>query len=158
MSQRYQALRLYEDFNKYEPKRIAYSNVRIPTKVELLGEALNVDYRSGKRDPETLRLPKKPINYTHEHEGGVKAYECGHGGDVTVPDWIRDTEGLVRLGLCLGFGYEDGEGPCEVEGRAPLPTLYSIPSGRALLIVQGTKVLAMIWGGQLDVLPEGIVG
>jgi hypothetical protein len=153
------AIALYEDFHKYDPKKVGYFNgLRIPSKVELLGEAKHVLYRSNKRDPETLRAPKRAIDYIHEHEGGVRAFRAGRGGETTVPAWIQEADGLVRLGQSLGFAYADGGETIEVEAGAPYPVLYAIPSGKALLIIEGNKVLAMIWGGNLDVRPEGIVG
>jgi hypothetical protein len=151
-------LKLYLDFHKNEPRRVGHFDLRIPATVSLLGEGKNVLYRSDKRDPDTGAQPRKPIDYIHEHEGGVGCFKAGR--THAVPAWIRSAPGLVKLGACLGFAFADADGEVvEVEARAPYPVLYAIPSGKALVVVEGgRKVVAMMWGGGLDVRPEGIVG
>lgn len=157
-----QAADLYEAFHKRAPKRMGeFHSLRIPHEARFVGEAVHVLYRSAKRDPETLKIPRRPIDYIHEHEGKVVCCRCDtrSGTVVEVPGWIHRAAGLVRLGECLGFAYADERGTVEAEARAPLPVLYAIPSGKALVVVQSErKVLTMMWGGDLDVRPEGIVG
>jgi hypothetical protein len=157
-----QAKSLYERFHRYAPQRIGHLGVTIPKHAYVVGRALEVLYQSGKVDPDTLKLPKKPVNYIHEHDGGViccRVDAKGGGERVEVPQEIREAGGLVKLGKCLGFAYEHDDGRVDAEARAPFPALYAVPSGRALLVVEGGKrVLAMMWGGSLDVRPEGIVG
>jgi hypothetical protein len=117
-------------------------------------------YRSDKLDPETGRQPRKPIDYIHEHDGGVHVYRTDGRADTEVPRFISGAKELVLLGQCLGFAYEDVDGGEEVEAqvRTPYPDLYTIPSGRALLVIQGRRsVLAIIWGGRLGVEARGIV-
>jgi hypothetical protein len=66
---------------------------------------------------------------------------------------------LVRLGQCLGFEYESPSGAIEAVTEPPLPELYTITTGRALLVIQGKRrICALIWGGKLRVESRGIVG
>lgn len=66
---------------------------------------------------------------------------------------------LVRLGMCLGFAFEDDDGEHEAQATAPLPELYCSTSGRTLLVVQNKRELvALIHGGALGVEARGIVG
>jgi hypothetical protein len=155
------AERLYRDFHQNDPKRIGEfgGRLRIPARVRLAGPALEVLYRSDKRDPSTGKQPRLPIDYIHEHEDGVEVYRVDGRSDTDVPDFIRGTDALVLLGQCLGFAYDDDDGQ-EIEARVtrPLPELYTIPSGKALLVIQGKRtVLALIWGGRLGVEARGIV-
>lgn len=157
------AVRMYRDFHQYEPKKIGAfsSSFFIPGSVCLAGTAVNVMYRSGKKDPSTLVKPKRPIDYIHDHDAGVKVYRtdqsCG-GPFHRVPEYIRKAQELVLLGECLGFVYDDGQDCIEASPTNPYPELYTIPSGKALLVVQSKKkVLALIWGGRLGVEARGIV-
>lgn len=158
-----EAVAKYEEFHRLEPHRIGefHRGFEIPERVVHVGRALWETYRSSKVDPATLRRPKKPIDYIHEHSQGVQAYlPLGHDGQPTdVPARFRNVSALTKLGLCTGFAFDDGDGEQEVVGRAPLPELYSTPCGRCLLVVQSKKkVLAMMWGGGLGVYPRGIDG
>ena len=160
-----QAIALYEGFHKEEPRRVGAfpSAFSIPDEVVLLGDADFVLYRSRKRDPLTYRKPAQPIDYIHEHDGGVKAYTTDkrvRGARKSVPKYIQNVGSLVLLGQCIGFGYFRyvDDDLVEVEGRRPYPELCAIPSGKALLAIQDKRhVLAMIWGGKLGVEPRGIV-
>lgn len=153
------AVGLYEGFHQYEPKTITVSRGDMPRAVQYLGPANAVLYRSGKCDPTTGFKPKSPRDYIHEHERGVNVYRVGVSADTKVPQTIAGAGELVLLGKCLGFSYFDEDGEVvEVGARTPYPELYSIPSGRALVVVQGkSKILALIWGGRLGVEPRGIV-
>ena len=155
------AVKLYEDFHKYESKDIGSfpSSFYIPESIELAGPAIHVLYRSAKLDPITYIKPDSPIDYIHEHEAGVKVYilNC-EGPERSVPRHIHRVGALTRLGKCLGFAFVDADGD-EVEATCTNCDLYAIPSGKALLVVEKKKkVLAMIWGGKLNVEPRGIVG
>jgi hypothetical protein len=159
-----EAVELYEDFHRYPPRKIGAfgGGFKIPSRVFKQGKAVNVLYRSKKVDPETLRNPSKPVDYIHEHDSrGVTTYLTKGGGEsIDTPDWICNADALVRLGLCLGFAFEDPDGGLvNAEGRAPLPELYATTNGKALLVIQGKRsVIAIVWGGKLDVEPRGIVG
>lgn len=156
----------YEEFHRYGPTQIEVgpSSFHIPDRVYLAGPALAVMYRSRKVDPETLRRPREPVNYIHEHDAGVQCFlineEDTDGEEAMVPESFRRVPALTRLGHCLGFAFrgEDGE-ECDVESRAPLPELYATPDGKCLLVVQGRRqILAMMWGGALGVFARGIDG
>lgn len=157
------AVEMYRSFQGFEPRKIGAFSARfaIPDHVTCVGPALNVMYRSDKNDPSTGEPVKKPIDYIHDHEDGVHVYRCdraAEGGQVTVPSFIKNVDSLVLLGECLGFTYDADEGAIEATPTRPLPELYTIPSGRALLVVQSkAKVLALIWGGSLGVEARGIV-
>jgi hypothetical protein len=152
---------MYRTFHQNDPKRITKSSsLRVPKQARLVGDALEVLYRSDKRDPSTGKQPRKPIDYIHEHDEGVKVYLPDGRADTDVPDFIHTTTELVLLGDCLGFTYYDEEGDQEIEAQVsrPLPELYTIPSGRALLVIQNKRtILAIIWGGRLGVEARGIV-
>jgi hypothetical protein len=156
----------YVEFHRYEPKEVGAfpKSFEIPERMYRAGKALWVTYRSSKVDPETLRRPRKPVDYIHEHDVGVNIY-CAHPIDsdadgVDVPRNFRSTTALVRLGICLGYAHEDADGK-EAEARAtrPAPDLYTTPCGKCLLVIQGRRqVIAMMWGGGLGVFARGIDG
>jgi hypothetical protein len=157
-----QAVAKYKEFHRYDPRQIGEfpASFRIPARVLRAGPAKFVTYRSGKVDPETLKKPRHPVNYIHEHDAGVMCYlTSGDGVEVDVPRKFIDVEALTRLGYCLGFCFEEEGEKCEVEGRDPLPDLYATPDGKCLLVIQSRKtVLAMMWGGALGVFARGIDG
>lgn len=158
------SISLYETFHGFEPRKVGTfpKHFQIPTQAMFAGEAERVLYRSDKLNPETGK-DEGVIDYYHDHEGEVGFYRTDDvdGNIVTVPKWICESRSLTALGSsCLGFTYRDHGGK-KVKGKAtePFPELYAIPSGKALLVVQDkSDVLAIIWGGDLDVRPEGIVG
>ncbi len=166
------AISMYRGFHQYDPDdvRPAPAGFSIPEEVALAGPAVHVMYRSGKTDPETGEIPKRPLDYIHDHSPGCNLYrpDLNGGKIVRVPAFIlRINDGigsskataLVRLGQSLGARYIDEEG-YEVDAAVggTLPELYTIPSGKALLIIQNrTTVKALIWGGRLGVEPRGIV-
>lgn len=157
------AIKLYEDFHKFEPRDIGEfsSSFYIPEEAIYVGEAKDVMYRSDKLNPSTLEN-EGMINYIHDHKKGVKVYRVDKDADGptrSVPKRVWGVTELVRLGECLGFTYRDHSGE-EVEAvtRKPRPDLYATPDGRALLVIEGKrKVVALIWGGNLNVEPRGIV-
>ena len=156
-------VRKYVEFHQFEPRKIGrfHSGFKIPDEALLAGPAVHVLYRSDKLNP-TTGADEGVIDYIHDHKRGVYVYRTDRGfvgRAYRVPRWIRDAPSLVRLGDCLGFAYQDGDGK-QVEGKAkrPLPELYTIPNGKALLVVQSKRtVLALIWGGRLGVEARGIV-
>jgi hypothetical protein len=159
------AVEKYREFHRYDPKVTGRfpDSFAIPSQIYRAGAAIEVLYRSGKVDPATLRKPRKPVNYIHEHDAGVATYlsEPLEGTPrVDVPRKFREISALVRLGYCLGFAFEDVAGARrECAGVAPLPDLYTTPDGRCLLVIQDKKtVLAMMWGGGLGVYARGIDG
>lgn len=163
-----EAVDKYEEFHRYAPKSIGEfaRGFKIPARMLKAGDAKWTTYRSPKVDPATLKKPRRPVNYIHEHDAGVEVYLPLNadapeldGEPCDVPDEFRQVAALVKLGESLGFCYNvDGE-EVEAEGAAPLPELYCTPDGRCLLVVQDkSEVLAMIWGGALGVFARGIDG
>ena len=157
------ASHLYEAFHRYKPRKIGAFNPSfvVPPHVFKQGKAIDVLYRSSKVDPETLKKPRKPVDYIHEHDPGVFTYlPEGEGDRIETPSWIRDIDALVLLGKCLGFKFKDPDGKVVgAEGREPLPELYTTENGKALFVIQGKhQLIAIIWGGGLNVEPRGIVG
>lgn len=157
------AVAIYEGFHRFEPRKVGefHPSFKLPSRVNKQGESIDVLYRSDKVDPETLKKPRRALDYIHEHDSkGVFTYlPRGPGELVEVPDWIRDTKALAKLGDCLGFKFKRDGKTVTAKGKKPLPELYCTPNGRALIIVQDKRdVLALVWGGKLDVEPRGIVG
>lgn len=158
-----QAVAIYEGFHRYSPRKIGefHPSFKLPSRVNKQGPAVDVLYRSGKVDPETLKKPRKPLDYIHEHDSkGVTLYlPRGPGPTIETPAWIRNATALSRLGLCLGFKFKRDGQVVEAKAKAPLPELYTTANGKALVVVQDKRdVLAIVWGGKLDVEPRGIVG
>jgi hypothetical protein len=147
----------YEEFHAYEPKKIGdfKSGFKIPERVEILGEAVHVLYKSDK-------WGDKGTDYIHKHEGRVKVGEPARRNQLgtKVPQRLQRSKTLVKLGECLGFCFTNGDDE-EIEAKAtrPYPELYTTPDGRGLFVVQDKrKCLAVIWGGDLGVEAAGIVG
>ena len=157
------AIKLYEDFHKFGPREIGEfkPSFYIPEEAVYVGNGVDVMYRSDKLDPLTL-ADEGHIDYIHEHKPGVKVYRVDARADGPVrkvPKRIHGVTSLVFLGKCLGFTYDDHHGD-EVEAQVanPLPELYATPDGRALLVIERKqRVVALIWGGKLNVEPRGIV-
>jgi hypothetical protein len=156
-------VRSYIEFHQLEPRKVGKfpRSFDIPEWARLAGPAVNVLYRSDKLNP-TTGADEGVIDYIHDHKAGVNVYRAdpdADGPDRRVPRYIRGVEGLWRLGDCLGFAYEAADGSkVEAKGKRPLPVLFAIPSGKALLVIQDqSKVLALIWGGRLTVEARGIV-
>jgi hypothetical protein len=161
-----EAIEKYVEFHRLEPRQIGEfgSSFRIPARMYRAGSAKWVTYESMKVDPETLRKPRRPVSYIHEHDAGVVTYVPKPTGidpdGVDVPRRILEVPALARLGFCLGFCFEDENGDKqEARGTRPLPDLYTVPDGKCLIVVQSRqKVLAMMWGGGLGVFARGIDG
>ncbi len=165
MSTRASAIRRYQLFNGLEPREEGeFPSLRMPTLAHYAGAAIEVMYRSAKRDPATDRVPSKAVNYIHDHGAGVGYYRTDGGGradKIAVPQWLRRETHLVLIGEFLGAAYRDGhDDEIEVKVSAPKPTLFCVPSGKALVVVDEfrPKIVALIWGGRLGVFRRGIVG
>lgn len=163
MSDHDQSLAIYEGFHRFAPRKVGefHPSFKLPSKANKQGPAVDVLYRSNKVDPETLTKPRRSIDYIHEHDSrGVHTYlPRGPGDVVEVPTWIRNANSLAKLGDCLGFKFKRAGQVVEAVGKTPLPELYCTSNGKCLVIVQDKRdVLALVWGGKLDVEPRGIVG
>lgn len=161
------ALDRYRLFHRKEHKKVGTfaAELVIPEQVYVCGPSVHVMYRSTKVDPDTLENPKRPIDYIHEHDSwGVTTYSPvpHRKGErsTRVPSFIHDSEYLVLLGKALGLAYKVGAQVVELEERGrPTAELYTTTCGHALLVIDKKKTLEyLIWGGGLDVRPEGIVG
>jgi len=162
------AILKYEEFHRYGHKRIIVGRgFEMPGTMYRAGKALWVTYRSPKVDPETLRKPRSPVNYIHEHDAGVSTYlptsaDADGGPAVDVPAKFRDATALTRLGINLGFSYEMPDGfkqEMRATRKGGYPELYATPDGNCLIVIEArTKVIAMMWGGGLGVYPRGIDG
>lgn len=146
---------LFSSFHSFKPKKIdtMASGFKIPKELHLVGQVISISYQSNKWG--------KKADYIHHASLGVNLYlKKGIGPKFSVPSWIYKTDSLVRLGLCLGYEYEDESGEIVItEASSPLPELFSVPSGKSLLIIEDRlKVHGVLWGGGLNVKPEGIVG
>jgi hypothetical protein len=155
--QQYRGIEKYKEFHDLDPKKIATfpDRFKIPEYMCFVGNAIDVAYHSWKWSD--------PADYIHDHDSGVKTYlpERGNRQPTTkVPKYIQEADVLVRLGDCLHFTYEDLTGETiEAKCSKPYPKLYTIPSGKALLVISGKANLeAIIWGGSLKVEDVGIVG
>ena len=163
-SQLSSAEKLYETFHQFEPEKIgAMPHLRIPSRATHVGEAKVMYYCSDKLNPETGE-DEGWIHYFHDHEGDVKFCVVddadADGDEISVPTRVQNAQALVRIGDCEGFEYEDFDGKIvEAEGTGRLPEWYATPDGKALLVIQDKRrVLAILWGGGLDVKAEGVVG
>lgn len=158
------AIKKYIEFHQHEPKKVAFAAaLNIPDRVICVGAAKNVLYRSDKLNPGTGE-DEGELDYIHDHSRGVHVYRCDRGAvgvEVAVPAFLRNVRDIIKLGECLGFEYANDDGDIvQVQGNTTggLPELYTIPSGKALLVVQSKRtILTMIWGGKLGVERRGIV-
>ncbi len=77
-----EAVDKYREFHRLEPKQIGAfpSSFTIPTHMYRAGKATWVTYESGKVIPDTLKKPRRPVSYIHEHDAGVITYVAVVGG------------------------------------------------------------------------------
>lgn len=162
----------FEEFHRYEHRKVGEfaKGFRVPSTMLLAGPAIHVTYESAKIDPSTLRKPRNPVAYIHEHDAGVKLYVPAAMADELDLDPDATTRvpfaaagaadaTLVCLGNCLGYKFQLDGKPVEAESVDPLPELYCTPDGKCLLVIQSKRdVLAMMWGGALGVFARGIDG
>lgn len=161
---RKKAERLFETFHQFEPVKVGEFSrgFSIPREASYVGDATVMYYSSNKLNPETSE-DEGWVRYFHEHGAGVRMYvtDEDQGGEFRrIPKWIYGAKALVLLGECDGFEFTDFEGQTQkAEAIGSTPEWYCIPSGKALLVIQDKRVvLAIVWGGKLDVEARGIVG
>jgi hypothetical protein len=152
------AKRAFEGFHDYEMRQAGKfaREIVIPERLPFAGPCKWVTYRSDKWQDGTH-------DYIHEIESypSVKVALPGErfDKDVPIPQRVRDAVTLSQIGLrALGFAYEDGD--AEVEAKLPKDAeWFWSPTGKALYCIKARrKLVALIWGGNLDVEPRGIVG
>ncbi len=150
----------YREFWRVEPTAIGEfaADFKIPRRARKVGPAKWVTYRSGKTDPETLKKPRRPVDYIHHHDKGVTHYITTGAPNCDVPEFLANCQALTLLGQCLGYEFQENGVAREAQGVDPLPELYTTPNGQALIVIQDKReILAMIWGGDLGVEGRGIV-
>lgn len=152
-----EGVKKFMEFHQLEPKRIATfaPGFKIPKKISRIGAAEWVAYCSSK-------WTGKKENYIHDHQYGVNVYEPNKNSldypVYAVPNYISNAKTLIRLGDCIGYDTKKFNDKSVVE-KSRYPSLYCTPNGRALLVIEGrSRLIAMIWGGGLDVTARGIVG
>lgn len=155
------AVNVFEGFHAYEQKRSGVLDIEIPSSVRYGGPCTWVTYRSDKwgdknSDGSTPEYIHEITSYPNVFCGLIGG---GGGRRRKVPKKIQRIQVVAQLGLAaLGAAFvEDGD---EVEMKFPRGTRwYWSARARVLLAVQSKrKLLAMVWGGKLDVEPRGIVG
>lgn len=152
-----QAAETFEGFNEYEAKgayRFA-KEIVVPDRIPIAGPCKWVTYKSDKWN-----------DGTHDYIHTITSYprvKCGLLGydypTKIVPAKVRDVTTVTQIGLrALGFAFErDGE---EFEAKLPTGTeWFWSQTGRSLYLIQKKrKLVAVIWGGELNIEPRGIVG
>lgn len=157
------AVAKYREFHQLPPRKIGEfrNGFSIPRTVVMAGPAHHVMYRSDKLNPSTGK-DEGVIDYIHDHDPGVHVYrtDADCPGEVcAVPAWLQRVQSLILLGQCLGFEYSSPDGIVQAVVEPPLPELYTITTGRALLVIQNKRsIKAIMWGGKLGVEARGIVG
>jgi hypothetical protein len=152
-----QATKTFESFNEYPSKGVSKfaKEIVVPERMPSPGPCRWVTYRSDKWK-----------NGTHDYIHKISSYprvKCVMAGEdyptVKVPLKVRNATTLTQIGLrALGFAFEyDGE---EYEAKVPAGTeWFWSQSARALYLIQNKrKLIALVWGGQLNVEARGIVG
>jgi hypothetical protein len=155
------AAAVVEDFNDRDLRgRGRFTRtIAIPAELPLGGPVTWLTYRSDKWNDGTHEYIHKITSQPH-----VRVAIPGHPGTpVRIPQKIRDAVTLSQIGMrALGFAYKDpSQGDEEVEAkiRGGKAAWYWSPTAKALYLIENrSKLLAVIWGGKLDVEPRGIVG
>jgi len=152
------AVEVFEKFNDFDLGDIREfsASLKIPKTVEVVGKATEVFYRSKKWNDGSHGYYHKIESYPRVRIGVTQR---GTGRVTNLPQRILKTETLTQIGeRSLGYAYEDVDGE-EYVVNPPRSAWYWSVRGKALLLIQDKrKLLAVVWGGDLDVRPEGIIG
>jgi hypothetical protein len=152
------ARKTFEGFHDFEMRGSGKfrGEIVVPARMALAGPCRFVTYRSDKWSNGAheyihtiTSFPKVKVAVTGEDTGRT----------IAVPKRVQDAVTVSFIGRALGFAAEKPDGD-EVEATFPASAeWYWSPTGKALYCVQGkSKLLAVVWGGRLDVEPRGIVG
>jgi hypothetical protein len=149
---------IFTQFHARDPKNVGKFPFEVPSSIYHVGPCQWVTYRSDKWNDGTH-------DYVHEITSFPRVKCClvkleGLSGNrIAVPKKIQGTQTLTQIGLkSLGIGFVDDDGQ-EMEISTPNSAWYWSSKGKALLCVQKKRrLVAIIWGGKLDVEPRGIVG
>jgi hypothetical protein len=152
------AVEVFEKFNDFDLNDIGAfpASLKIPKTVEVVGKATEVLYQSKKWNDGSHGYYHEIESYPRVRVGVTKR---GTGRVTKLPQRLLSTETLTQIGeRSLGLIYEDADGE-KYEVNPPRSVWFWSVRGRALLLIQDKrKLLAVVWGGDLDVRPEGIVG
>jgi len=137
--------RAYQDFHGVEPSRIEPKRTWVPGELVLLGEGVDVGYRTVDH-----RSNKGPGPYVHDFGRGVKAYRRARAGERPDKVWSgKFPSDLTVLGKALGFSYRDGRGMHEIKGGTR--RLATTPNRRVLVLIGSKGVDYLIEGGNMHV-------
>jgi hypothetical protein len=104
----------------------------------------------------------KYVEYKHDHEKPFpKYYVPNKNGDHRLPSRLHTFAGLAILGNCLELAVLNEAGGEMVEIFAkPYPVLCTVAAGNALVVLNNkrNRVIAVCYGGKLEVETRGIVG
>jgi hypothetical protein len=151
------AIKTFEGFNEYPSKGASKfaREIVIPDRMPSPGPCRWVTYRSDKWN-----------NGTHDYIHTITSYprvKCAMAGEnydtIKVPAKVRNATTVTQIGLrALGFAFEYDDD--EYEAKVPAGTeWFWSQTARALYLIQNKrKLIAVIWGGNLNVEPRGIVG
>lgn len=146
-------------FHNFDPKRVEYSSLaNIPKTICVVGYCEWVTYRSDKWREGTHDYIHEITSYPKVVVGVVGSTD---GQIRKVPKRIQNTRSVSLIGKCLGWGHMgidgDGEGQ-EARPRGNYEWWWSSP-GKALIVTHNRrKVVAIVWGGELNMEARGIVG
>ncbi len=152
-----QATKTFEDFNEYPSKGVSKfaREIVVPERMPYPGPCRWVTYRSDKWK-----------NGTHDYIHTIASYprvKCVMAGEdyptVKVPLAVRNATTLTQIGLrALGFAFEYDGDECEAKVPAGTEWFWSQTARALYLIANKRKLVALVWGGDLNVEPRGIVG
>ncbi len=172
----------FREFNDFDVRSTGpfAPDFELPREIGVAGEAVHVSYASDKWGDGMQHYIHhhdcKCIHSIEDHEddgteackkckcrgfrSNVHVFMPGKRPERTqVPGYILRARTLTRLGRCLDFCYFSASGVEQVEKPGKGCELYCIPSGKALVVVRDKRVVvAMIWGGRLGVIDDGIIG
>jgi hypothetical protein len=145
----------YKMFTAFEPRRVGtFEGLVIPETINVVGWGRSILYRSDKWE-------KKFHHYIHEFGKNVNVGLVGERGrKVRVPH-IFSVGTLYKLGTCQGIGLSSGDDEGDVQYTKPYPELYGTPNHRGLLVIDvaedRARLIALIWGGNMEIKGVGIV-
>jgi hypothetical protein len=152
-----QATKTFENFNEYPSKGASKfaREIIVPERMPSPGPCRWLTYRSNKWN-----------DGTHDYIHTIASYprvKCAMAGEnyptIKIPAKVREATTLTQIGLrALGFAFEYDDD--EYEAKVPAGTeWFWSQTARALYLIQNKrKLVAVIWGGNLNVEPRGIVG
>ncbi len=153
------AVEVFEDFHDFDHRRIGKfdGRMRIPSAVWVPGPCKYVTYKSDKWGKGTYEYIHTITSFPRVRIGLVEKFDGARR--VTVPARVQKVEAVTLIGRCTGFSYVDVDGEAvECATNAKHEWFWS-PSAKALILVEGKRrVVAVVWGGKLNVEPRGIVG